>query len=149
MKCCTKCKTEKSQQEFSKNKNNKDGLSCWCKLCKKIWNDNNKGHNIIKKKEWDEKNKEHIKKYREKYCLNKYYNITLEEKKNFLLKQNNKCAICFKLLKESKDINIDHNHITNEIRGILCNNCNTGLGLFKDSIPILEQAFKYLKKYNK
>ena len=40
---------------------------------------------------------------------------------------------------------MDHNHMTNEPRGILCANCNTALGLFKDSPSVLRKAEEYLK----
>ena len=40
---------------------------------------------------------------------------------------------------------IDHNHKTNKIRGILCGNCNMGLGHFKDNLDVLKNAIKYLE----
>ncbi len=42
---------------------------------------------------------------------------------------------------------IDHDHKTHKIRNLLCNNCNTGLGLFNDDILVLSSAIDYLKKY--
>lgn len=61
--------------------------------------------------------------------------------------QNNKCAICsidFRTLPK-KSIHADHCHITNKPRGILCQNCNSGLGHFFDSIPSLKGAIEYLR----
>jgi len=43
---------------------------------------------------------------------------------------------------------VDHNHQTGEVRGLLCQKCNTGIGNMKDSIKILSQAILYLKKHN-
>jgi Recombination endonuclease VII len=60
-----------------------------------------------------------------------------------LLSQNNKCAIC-KLSFDEAEQHLDHCHATGIIRGILCNNCNLGLGLFKDNIKSLEAAAAYL-----
>ena len=64
---------------------------------------------------------------------------------------NRKCEICgsvgFILNKDSKiKLVIDHCHHTNEIRGILCHNCNRALGLFKDSITNLKKAIEYLER---
>ena len=42
---------------------------------------------------------------------------------------------------------LDHDHATNEFRGWLCNNCNSGLGMFKDSVYLLDQAIRYLKEH--
>lgn len=41
---------------------------------------------------------------------------------------------------------IDHNHTTGEVRGLLCSNCNTILGLCNDNIIILQSAISYLNK---
>ena len=39
---------------------------------------------------------------------------------------------------------IDHNHVTGEIRGLLCNACNKGIGFLNDDIRLLKNAIKYL-----
>jgi len=41
---------------------------------------------------------------------------------------------------------IDHNHHTNQVRGLLCKQCNRALGLFGDSINTIENALNYLKE---
>lgn len=43
---------------------------------------------------------------------------------------------------------LDHCHTTNRFRGWLCAHCNKGLGAFKDSIPNLKAAIKYLRRFN-
>lgn len=57
--------------------------------------------------------------------------------------QNNKCAICG-ISPTNKRLDLDHCHNTKKIRGLLCNNCNRGLGHFKDSIDLLNKAKTYL-----
>ena len=76
------------------------------------------------------------------------YNMTELEYENLLKKQNYKCAICgMSILENSNDdLYVDHNHETNKVRGLLCSNCNFGLGQFKDSILNLQKAIKYLKE---
>jgi hypothetical protein len=70
------------------------------------------------------------------------YNITQNELLKLLKKQKHRCCIC------NNDISnryaIDHNHKTNEIRGLLCLNCNSGLGKFKDRIDLLSKAVVFL-----
>jgi Recombination endonuclease VII len=57
------------------------------------------------------------------------------------------CSICREFFKGSKDMHLDHDHETNKLRGLLCHNCNVGLGHFKDKIVLLESAIDYLKKW--
>lgn len=61
--------------------------------------------------------------------------------------QGGACLICKRSLgAEGRTIAIDHDHVTNKIRGILCLQCNTGLGNFCDSVEILERAIWYLRE---
>lgn len=79
--------------------------------------------------------------------LKKNYNITLEEYNNLLKEQSYCCAICNKHESECKQkLHVDHDHLTGKIRGLLCGNCNPGLGLFKDNKHLLFKAYKYLNK---
>jgi hypothetical protein len=57
--------------------------------------------------------------------------------------QRGLCAVC----KIKKAEHIDHDHVTNKVRGLLCFTCNTSLGKMNDSIPILMRAIKYLKMW--
>lgn len=67
-----------------------------------------------------------------------------------------KCAICEKdlimpLKQQGQPLNavaIDHDHKTGNLRGLLCNACNKGLGLFKDDIRLMKSATKYLEFSN-
>ena len=129
---------------------------------KKEYREKNKEQIAAYRKEYREKNKEQLaawsKEYREKnkeqlaargkeYRLKSKYGITLTENNVLLQKQNNKCKIC---LVEFSNItpNVDHCHITNEVRGILCGPCNRGLGIFKDDIKVLTKAINYLEEHN-
>ena len=81
------------------------------------------------------------------------YGITHDEFMSAWQKQNGCCAICNVLLPDlmvyenrKRGYAIDHNHETNEFRGILCLNCNSLLGMAKDSIDVLTSAIDYLKE---
>lgn len=82
--------------------------------------------------------------------LRKHYKITLEEYQEMFNKQNGLCAICNEegfaiAVNQRQLIVIDHCHGSGKIRGLLCHNCNRGLGLFKDSIDNLNNAIRYLE----
>lgn len=55
-------------------------------------------------------------------------------------KHGGRCAIC----KQRKRLCIDHCHSRGHVRGLLCNNCNAGIGMFKDSKRLLRAALQYL-----
>jgi len=75
------------------------------------------------------------------------YNITLEDYDILLKSQNNKCAICESDSPGAKKnrFSIDHDHESGKIRGLLCDNCNVGLGRFNDNINNLIKSIEYLK----
>ena len=85
-------------------------------------------------------------------CRSKYRRlIDMSENKyqEILATQNNQCAICGKDANEFKTaLNVDHDYKTDKIRGLLCTNCNMGLGHFKDSLTNLHRALLYIAKHN-
>ena len=92
---------------------------------------------------WRSNNREKMIANSRKFQLSRY-GLTEADYKELLLTQNNVCAIC---LGPSTNENflVDHNHITGEIRGLLCRLCNTGLGSFRDSPSYLRSAIAYLE----
>ena len=72
------------------------------------------------------------------------YGITVEEYKALLLVQNYKCKICGGTNDNGRELYVDHCHVTNKVRGLLCSNCNTALGKFQDNPYILKKAIEYL-----
>lgn len=103
-------------------------------------------------KEWvrlDRKN--NPEKYKDK-DLQRTYGISLEEFNSMKDAQNNKCAICGNSehvinnkTGEPRELAVDHCHDKGHVRGLLCTNCNKGLGHFKDDIALLEKAIVYLQ----
>jgi hypothetical protein len=92
-----------------------------------------------------------------------YFKLTMEQYENLFLEHNNVCAICKKPeTKKSRTpgkicrLAVDHCHKCwdrgtkgiKATRGLLCHDCNTGLGKFKDNIELLQTAIDYLKKHN-
>ena len=74
------------------------------------------------------------------------YGLSYTDYKAMFLAQEEKCAICKKEQKLfNTNLAVDHCHDTGKIRGLLCKQCNIGLGYFKDNPDILEAAVNYLK----
>lgn len=96
---------------------------------------------------WYERNTEHVKTNARKYKLRDSYNITPVEYDQLLKAQNLQCAICQtdKPTGRWKVFAVDHCHTTGKVRGLLCNECNRGMGLLKDSPDLLQKALNYLK----
>lgn len=69
-----------------------------------------------------------------------------------LQKQGGVCAICGNPSEVAdsmkRDLHVDHDHKTGQVRGLLCGKCNPMLGLVDDSISLLEKAIEYLKKHH-
>jgi Recombination endonuclease VII len=128
MKKCYRCKETKPKDQFFKNKFQKDGLVGYCKPCHQQYTKDRP-------------------QYRQKWHLKNTYGISIAEKEQLLISQNNCCGICKQSFSNSKATHVDHCHITKKVRGILCSNCNTMLGLSKDNQEILQNAINYLGKY--
>ena len=80
------------------------------------------------------------------------YGITLEVRDQMIEEQGGCCSICGSpFSEEDKALTpcIDHCHLTNQVRSILCRRCNIGLGSFLDDPELLEKAAAYLKKFAK
>lgn len=83
------------------------------------------------------------KKFRNRRQTLKMYGMTFEDYEKLVIEQDSRCAICGI---KTENFHIDHCHITNKVRGLLCCKCNPGLGYFSDSVELLEKAIIYLKK---
>ena len=116
----------------------------------------NKEYYQKKHKQWRLDNPEKIKAYnKKKYHKNKAamrekklqeaYKISLIEYNELFILQNGRCGICNKHQRElKKRLHVDHNHTTGQIRGLLCNKCNLGLGTMGDSVESIKKALIYL-----
>jgi len=74
------------------------------------------------------------------------YGLSPETFAEMIIEQDNKCWICRKDFGESTP-NVDHCHVTGSVRGLLCRNCNHGLGNFHDNPEFLLRAGAYLQKF--
>lgn len=75
------------------------------------------------------------------------YGLTLEDFDELLSAQGGRCAICRTDTPGGKGrFHVDHCHSTGRIRGLLCCNCNRGIGALKDESALLHKAISYLEK---
>jgi len=81
--------------------------------------------------------------YDQKFNL---YGLTKEQFLDLAEKQGYCCAVCNASSKDAPyRLSVDHSHVTNEIRGLLCTSCNFALGVIADDIDALQRAVDYLR----
>ena len=124
MKKCSKCGETKPYERFHKRKTS-SGYRGVCRDCR------NKAqrhtYSSEKRRDWH---------------LRKTYGISLQEFNNLVTSQGGVCAnrACDKPAEV-----VDHNHETEDIRGILCNGCNTAAGLAQDNPEVVRGLAEYLE----
>ena len=73
------------------------------------------------------------------------YGITAKEHDALLASQGGRCALCGRAPHGARAFSIDHDHLTGQVRGLLCGTCNVGLGAFGDNPELLCAAITYLR----
>lgn len=123
-KICTKCGDAKSLDQYGPRRGVPHGLS----KCKPCYNEYYR--NYYKKN--PDKNVAHNRHNRAKR-----YGLTIEQVIQF---ETAVCNIC-----GEGPVVIDHCHTLGNVRGALCQNCNSGLGFFRDRPDLLDKAIDYLR----
>ena len=129
--------------------NNPDKARETHRIAQKKWRDKNREKVRARTNEWAKNNRDKVNEYRRKQHFREKYGISIEERDAILKAQNNKCACC-----ETNDPGnkygwvVDHNHITGQVRGILCHHCNVGLGFVNDDVEKLQKLINYLQVTN-
>jgi hypothetical protein len=113
-KSCTKCKMYKSIDKYHKSKIGTKGLKPRCKVCAKF----------------DE--------------TKRLYNLDDKQFLSFLVSQNDSCGACESKFSVLQEVFVDHDHVSGKVRGLLCKECNWGIGVLGDSKDGIVQAEKYL-----
>lgn len=158
MKIRKKCGEAKPLDQFYKAEGTRDGVRGECIDCAKVvrrqWYEANKDKAVEAARRWQQRNPERTAAYREEYRnrperkramrdrhYRMTYGISADDFDALLAGQGGVCAIC----DVPDPAHLDHDHRTGEIRGILCVNCNQGLGKFGDDLAVLERAVAYLR----
>ena len=135
---CSHCNEEKDESCFHKMRSKARGYQTYCIECRKQRQEAKAKE--LGQQAWSKLNR--------KYYLKSAYGITLEQYEKMLREQNYSCKICKTDEREvyKQTLFVDHCHTTGKIRGLLCHQCNTALGKFRDSETILNSAIEYLKE---
>jgi hypothetical protein len=151
LKKCTRCLKWKNnnRKDFAVSKECKDNTHTICRSCHARYN---------KTPDQARKNRERAKKRRAE--LNKIdpriikaqkiktvYGLSRDQYEMMFEDQEFKCAVCIteSVQPYTTYSHIDHHHASGKVRGILCRECNIGLGRFKENIESLERAIVYLR----
>ena len=94
---------------------------------------------------WRERNPENAKKRNRDSEYRRKYGISLEQYDEMLKAQQGVCGICATSCDTGMNLAVDHCHDTNKVRGLLCKNCNTALGLLKENVENMNKAINYIK----
>lgn len=138
MKRCSKCKIVKDDSEFyvQKSGRHKGSLTSWCKDC---CSRKSKERYLNNPEKCREEHLEWVRNNKDKVAFTKAksaYGISKEEWDSL----KRVCQICG----TTHNLVIDHSHQSGRIRGMLCHNCNKGIGFFHDNPVLLERAADYV-----
>lgn len=130
MKVCKDCGESKDLGHFYKHSGY---YNARCKKC-----------HGLKTQQWFKDNPEKARNIRRRTRLKSKYGISDEKYEQMFQAQNGKCALCSKSHTRRK-LNVDHCHRTGLVRGLLCDKCNLGIGLFDDNPHLLNKVKEYLE----
>ena len=129
----------------------RNAKNCWAyydrhanrvKAQQKVYREANRARIKAYQKEWEKLNPDKVQAQRKRVDWTfRNYGITRAERDAMEVKQGGRCLICG----EAKKLHVDHDHETKVVRGLLCLECNTGLGKFKEDPQLFLRAIEYLK----
>ena len=131
-------------EEFSRAKGAKYGRENICKKCKVV------AKSARPALVYTVEQQERIRLLKRDSHLKRMYKFSNDEYDSLLESQGGVCGICKVPPVSSKNafreyLVVDHDHITGDVRGLLCMSCNTALGSFNDDINTLNTAIQYLR----
>lgn len=142
-RCCT-CRETKPLAAFYADPRYRDGHGSRCKDCTKTAaiksHRDNPERTKANTKRWREKMKDQLPEYQRR----RKFGIPFGTYDRMLAEQGGACAIC---RAEFPRLLIDHCHASGKVRGLLCNNCNTGIGMFSDDPQLMQAAAQYVRQH--
>lgn len=145
---CKFCGLEKPETDFVK-------AGRRCATCVKKWHSEHyqkpeiKARHREQGKQWRAANREKQREMDLKSRLKNKYGMTLERYNELLALQKGKCAICGSTSPKRKGalgFFVDHCHVTDKVRGLLCHRCNLAVGWMEDNSALVNSVCTYLEK---
>jgi hypothetical protein len=96
---------------------------------------------LEKNRKWKAAHPDKVRAYNHKHRLKRRYGIT-DGCDQLLATQGGVCAVCGR----ERLLEVDHNHTTGKVRGMLCRRCNMGLGCFEDDAILLRKAVDFIDR---
>lgn len=146
MKTCTKCQIEKPLSSFHKDVKGILGVRSHCKECVKEYNRRYTQMYPERRAAQNKKFRAANPTYEQDRKRKHKYGVTPTDFQMMLDSQSGGCAICKKPVDRSG--HLDHCHRTGKVRGILCSNCNRGIGHMQECPTILMSAIEYIKEHS-
>ena len=141
MKRCGRCGIEKPAAEYHRDRSRADGLHSYCRSCKASYHVANRPSALARMARRDIRQRDADRGRR----LRVRYGVTAEDVDSIRKSQGYSCAICGTHEDNlPRGLHVDHDHVTNLVRGMLCQLCNSAIGLFSDSPVALRSAIAYL-----
>lgn len=137
MKKCSRCHKLKKEDEFyayTENDPHKTGnRHAACKRCE---HDARAAHRLA--------NPQLASANARRCKIKRLFGITPEQCDTLLAHQGGVCAICKRASPDGRRLHIDHDHAAKTVRGLLCHDCNRGIGMFRDDARLLQVAAEYI-----
>lgn len=152
-KACKKCHVVKSIHEYYAHKATTDGHSGSCKTCE---NTATRAYYLKNQEKYREQHRRYYNQNKTTFTrlnreshFRRYFGITVDQYEAMLSAQGGVCAICGGTNRDGRNLAVDHDHATGDIRGLLCGSCNPSLGKMKDSPELLRKAALYIETKGK
>src|SRR3954449_5700779 len=166
IKQCNTCFEFKPLDDFYKAAGMRHGHRGECISCAQVirrrWYEANKAKSIEAARRWQECNPEKHAEYQAEYrnrperkramrdlYYRRTFGITADDVDALIEKQGGKCAICGRTPKRLASWHVDHCHETGVVRGVLCIDCNQGIGKFHEDPQRLRAAADYLESVSR
>lgn len=131
VKLCRECGQVKPLADFHRQASAKDGLQNRCKRCA-----------VLLATAWNKAHPDRFQATSARSYRKRTYGLSQEQYEALMARQGDQCGICG----APNRLKIDHDHVTGGIRGLLCNRCNTALGMLGDTPEAIERVLVYLRR---